>query len=197
MNNRVKHIIANSISIFLIIFWLYVGLEKAWSWKNFELSLHQQPLPAWSVGILFWLVPLIEIVTGVLLAFRISKLKRLGYWGSILLLTAFTIFIGLGVAGVYEKMPCHCSSIFNDLSWEQHLVINLILLMVSIVGLYLTQLKPTPPNPHREYRKSVALFLLYATLSTTGKVQKQQLAWADNVFVVSEKMQPYPSGLVH
>ncbi|AIM37246.1 hypothetical protein KO02_11505 [Sphingobacterium sp. ML3W] len=193
MKNTIKNITTYSISIFLIIFWLFVGLEKATSWKNFELSLHQQPLPVWSIGIIFWLIPLIEILTGFLLIFRGHQLQRWGYWGSILLLTAFTIFIGLGVLDVYEKTPCHCSSIFNDISWEQHLVINMVLLMVSIVGLYLTQLKPTTPNPHREYRKRVALFLLYATLSAEGTVQKQQLAWADNVFVVPEKMQPYPS----
>lgn len=197
MNKKAKNIIAYSISIFLIIFWLYVGLEKASSWKNFQLSLQQQPLPTWSVGILYWLLPLAEMLTGTLLAFRSNKLQRLGYWGSILLLSAFTIFIGLGVAGVYEKRPCTCASIFNAISWEWHLVINAILLALSILGLYVTGQTPTAPTALKPYRRRIALFLFYALLTPIGTVQKQQLAWANNVYAVPEKMQPYPSRLVH
>lgn len=197
MNNRAKHNIAYSISIFLIVFWLYVGMEKAWSWKNFELSLQQQPIPFWSVDILYWLLPLAEVLTGILLAFRSNKLQRLGYWGSILLLTAFTIFIGLGVAGVYEKRPCTCASIFNAMSWEWHLVVNVLLLAVSILGLYLIRPNSTATSPYKRYKKNINLFLLYVLLSTIGTVQNQQLSWTDNVYVVAEKMQPYPSNLVH
>ncbi|WP_400263294.1 MauE/DoxX family redox-associated membrane protein [Sphingobacterium sp. SG20118] len=197
MNSKIKSIVANSISIFLIIFWLYVGFEKAWSWKNFQLSLHQQPIPTWSVDILYWLLPLAEIVTGILLAIWISKLKRLGYWGSILLLTTFTIFIGLGVVGVYEKRPCTCASIFNDMSWEWHLVVNILLLAISILGLNLIRPNLNNPTTHKPYRNSIALFLLYAVLTKMGTIQNQQLSWVDNVYVVPEKMQLYPSILVH
>lgn len=197
MKNKTKNIIAYSISIFLIIFWLYVGLEKSWSWRNFQLSLHQQPLPSWSVDILYWFLPLAEVLTGVLLAFRSNKLQLLGYWGSILLLSAFTIFIGLGVTGVYEKRPCTCASIFNEMSWEWHLVINVLLLAISVVGLNFMHSKSTTTRNHDPYRKSIVLFLAYVILSTMGIVQNQNLAWADNVYIVAEKMQPYPSVLVH
>ncbi|WP_400261915.1 MauE/DoxX family redox-associated membrane protein [Sphingobacterium sp. SG20118] len=196
MNNRVKHIIANSISIFLIIFWLYVGLEKAWSWKNFQISLHQQPLPTWSVDILYWLVPLVEIATGVLLAFQISKLKRLGYWGSILLLASFTIFIGLGVAGVYEKRPCTCASIFSGMSWEWHLVVNIILLSISILGLILLRPASLSSGDSERYSKSVRLFILYLALSTIGTVQSRPFGDKTNAFVMPQKMTTYPSGVV-
>ncbi|MEN5435279.1 MauE/DoxX family redox-associated membrane protein [Sphingobacterium faecium] len=167
MNSKIKSIIAYSISILLIIFWLYVGLEKAWSWKNFELSLHQQPLPEWSIGIIYWLVPLVEIATGVLLAFRRNKLKQLGYWGSILLLTAFTIFIGLGVIGVYEQRPCTCSSIFNELSWNWHLVVNVALLIISILGLYLNRVSNDLDHPtqQRKTKNTPALFKLLLNFS--------------------------------
>ncbi|AIM39004.1 hypothetical protein KO02_21630 [Sphingobacterium sp. ML3W] len=197
MNNRVRHIIANSISIFLIIFWLYVGLEKAWSWKNFQLSLQQQPLPDWSIGVIYWLIPLVEIVTGALLAFRISKLKRLGYWGSILLLTTFTIFIGLGVAGVYEKRPCTCASIFSGMSWEWHLVVNIILLSISILGIILLRPASLSSGDSERYSKSVRLFILYLALSTIGTVQSRPIGVKTNAFVIPQKMQPYPSGVVH
>lgn len=197
MNNKLRHIIAYSISIFLIIFWLFVGLEKAWSWQNFRISLQQQPLPDWSIGIIFWLIPLVEILTGILLAFRNNKLRRLGYSGSILLLSAFTIFIGLGVAGVYEKRPCTCSSIFNEMSWEWHLVVNIILLSVSILGLLMLRPPLISSGDSERYSKSVRLFILYLALSTIGTVQSRPFGVKTNAFVVPQKMTTFPSSLVY
>lgn len=193
MKKNVKHIIAYCISIFLIIFWLFVGLEKAWSWQNFRISLQQQPLPDWSMGILFWLVPLIEIVTGIMLTFQNRKFQRLGYWGSILLLTAFTIFIGLGVAGVYEKRPCTCASIFNEMSWEWHLVVNIVLLIISIIGLLQLRAKTRTSATRVRYSKRIPLFLLFIVLNSIGTVQSRPLGRETNAFVMPQKMTTYPS----
>lgn len=197
MNNKVKNIIGKSISIFLIIFWLFVGLEKAWSWQNFRISLQQQPLPDWSIGIIFWLVPLLEILTGILLAFRSNKMQRLGYWGSILLLSAFTIFIGLGVAGVYEKRPCTCSSIFNEMSWEWHLVVNMILLSASILGLLILRPALLSPGDSEGYSKSVLLFFMYLFLISIGTVQNRPFGVKTNAFVMPQKMNTFPSSVVY
>lgn len=197
MNNRVRHISAYIISIFLIIFWLFVGLEKAWNWQNFRISLQQQPLPDWSIGFIFWLVPLVEILTGILLAFRTNRLQRLGYWGSILLLSAFSIFIGLGVAGVYEKRPCTCSSIFNEMSWEWHLVVNIILLSISIWGLFMIRPAFLSSGDSERYSKSVRLFILYLILSSIGTVQSRPFGVKTNAFVMPQKMTTFPSSLVY
>lgn len=197
MKIRLRHTIKYSISIFLIVFWLFVGLEKAWSWQNFRISLQQQPLPDWSIGIIFWLIPLTEILTGILLAFRTNKLQRLGYWGSILLLSAFTLFIGLGVAGVYEKRPCTCSSIFNEMSWEWHLVVNIILLSVSILGLFLLRPASLSSSDSERYRKSVRLFILYLVLSSIGTVQSRPCGIKTNAFVMFQKMNTFPSSAVY
>nr|WP_315402013.1 MauE/DoxX family redox-associated membrane protein [uncultured Sphingobacterium sp.] len=197
MNNRLRHISANIISIFMIIFWLFVGLEKAWSWQNFRISLQQQPLPDWSIGIIFWMVPLIEILTGILLAFRGNKLQRLGYWGSILLLSAFTIFIGLGVAGVYEKRPCTCSSIFNEMSWEWHLVVNMILLSISILGIMILRPAFLSSGDSEGCSKSVRLFILYLILSSIGTVQSRPFGLKTNAFVMFQKMNTFPSSAVY
>ncbi|MEN5376519.1 MauE/DoxX family redox-associated membrane protein [Sphingobacterium kitahiroshimense] len=197
MNNKVKNIIGTSISMFLIIFWLFVGLEKAWSWQNFQISLQQQPLPDWSIGIIFWMVPLIEILTGILLASRDDKLHRVGYLGSILLLSAFTIFIGLGVAGVYEKRPCTCSSIFNELSWEWHLVVNMILLSISILGLWILRPALLSSGDSVRYSKSMRLFIIYLVLLLIGTVQSRPLGLKTNAFVMFQKMNTFPSSAVY
>ncbi|MEN5231858.1 MauE/DoxX family redox-associated membrane protein [Sphingobacterium faecium] len=196
MNKGIRHIIAYSISIFLIIFWLFVGLEKAWNWQNFRISLQQQPLPAWSMDFLFWLMPLIEIMTGILLAAQNRKFSRLGHWSSILLLTAFTIFIGLGVAGVYEKRPCTCSSIFNTMSWEWHLVINIILLTISVTGLLLSRSEMISPGDSGRYSKSIQLFFLFIVLNTIGTVQSRTFWRETNAFVMPQKMTTFPSNMV-
>ncbi|NGM60465.1 hypothetical protein G5B30_00915 [Sphingobacterium sp. SGG-5] len=135
----------NIITILLIVFWLYVALDKLWNLDGFHASLLKQPFPNWWADVLFWLLPLIEL--GVAAAF-IRPLRRPGltlfaffnpFLLSSLLMFVFTVYIGLGVAGIYAKRPCSCASVFRSMSWERHLIVNIALLGISLYGYYLSR----------------------------------------------------------
>lgn len=161
MKTKVSHITSSSIHIFMLLFWLYVAVDKMWQLPEFHLSLLRQPFPDWWADILFWLLPVVELGIGLL--FAIKSLKRYKpllfnpYLLSIILLTIFTIYIGLGVAGLYKQKPCGCAAVFGGLSWGWHLIINLVLIFVSILGWYLNG--PTTPMVRcKQYEKR----MLYA-----------------------------------
>ncbi|HLS94239.1 MAG TPA: MauE/DoxX family redox-associated membrane protein [Sphingobacterium sp.] len=135
MKTKAKHIASSCISTFLTMFWLYVSLDKLWAPARFRAALLRQPFPDWWADVLYWSLPLAEL--GIAMLFVLQR-RRPAFLLSALLLLIFTIYIGLGVAGLYVQRPCGCASVFSGLSWTWHLAVNLGLLGLSIVGRYTT-----------------------------------------------------------
>ena len=162
MKTKALHIIPFSIQLFLLIFWLYVGLEKLWNLPGFHTALLKQPFPDSWADHMYWSLPIIELGIGLLLVS--VKTVRLGFRFSALLLLVFSLYIALGVAGLYPERPCGCASIFHTWSWEQHLAANLVLFSLSILGWYLTG--PTAPIDNRKirYKQSIQLFRAFMLL---------------------------------
>lgn len=167
MKRKIEHTVSYLLRISLMTFWLYVALDKLWGLKAFHISLQRQPFPHWWADILFWLLPVVELGIAVSLLFAgnrfpvkpakhrnitqyvtLSLSKGLPFFLSAMLLLIFTIYIGLGVAGFYAKRPCGCASVFNSLSWEWHLLVNIVLIIVSLTGWRLERSpqKPSPPT---------------------------------------------------
>lgn len=140
MNSRAKHITRQSIRIFLMVFWIYVATDKLLALDAFHSALQRQPLPSMLIDKLYWALPLFELFVAFLF---IGRYKRYAYTLSTLLLFSFSVFIAPGLVGFYAERPCGCASVFTQLSWPWHLVVNLILLSLSILGWYLTG----PTNP--------------------------------------------------
>lgn len=187
MKTKTRHIIRYSLQIFLMIFWLYVALDKLWGLKAFHIALQRQPFPNCWADILFWALPLMELAIALWFVFASSSTRKGDrrdllnkqrwlprfirhnnvlinpFFLSALLLLIFTIYIALGVAGFYAKKPCGCASVFSGLSWEWHLLVNIVLLGLSTLGWYLSG--PTNPiDTDVRYKKSIKLFYTFLLL---------------------------------
>jgi hypothetical protein len=169
MKTRASHITVTCIRIFMTLFWAFAALDKLWDLQNFRIALTKQPFADWWAGILFWLVPLMELGIMLLFALHSSKIKTYKFFDpfllSTLLLTVFTVYIGLGIAGLYAQKPCGCASVFRGLSWNWHLVINLLLLFLSILGWYLNG-PTTPMAGCKRYKRKLILFFVRILLIT-------------------------------
>ena len=178
-----RHIILYSIRTFLLVFWLYVALDKLWEPSAFRAALLRQPFPDSWADELYWLLPAGELVLGLLFLVPANKLFRrilspLPFLLSAILMLAFTVYIGLGVVGFYAQRPCGCASVFSGISWAWHLVINIVLLGLSFIGYHLaTSHTPTDSNgpKHNEQQSSFHTFILllspplYDTFVAIGK----------------------------
>ena len=153
-----KSILLGMIRLAFLALWGSVAVEKLWDLARFHSTLQRQPIPGWSADILFWLLPLAELGAAVLLAWPRSRRRtHQGMWLSAILMLAFTLFIGLGVLGWYEKRPCGCGSVISGLTWEEHLWFNGAALLLAIIGIWLTWPRNTG-NHYRNYRRPVRLF---------------------------------------
>ncbi|PPK98245.1 hypothetical protein SAMN05444682_11818 [Parapedobacter indicus] len=164
MNKHRKHIAKRHITkglifivrLTLVVLWVPVAADKLWDLKGFHSVLLRQPIPDWWADILFWLLPLLELLAAVLIAWRNNRQRNhQGMWLSGVLMLGFTLFILFGVLGWYEKRPCGCGSVISGLSWEDHLWFNVVFFLLSILGIWFTRART---GRRHSYRKAVRLF---------------------------------------
>ena len=164
-----KSIILGIIRLAFLALWVSVAVEKLWDLSGFHSTLRRQPIPEWSTDILFWLLPLAELGAAVLLAWPRSRQRtHQGMWLSATLMLAFTLFIGFGVLGWYEKRPCGCGSVISGLTWEQHLWFNGASLLLAAIGVWLTW-AARRGGCRRPYRKPAQLFRQADGLSSDSR----------------------------
>ncbi len=158
--NKNSNMIYKVIRAAMILFWVYVGMDKLWQLGAFKIALEQQPLISYLAPVIYWLLPLIEIGVGVFLAIPSARLSALGWKVSAILIFVFSIYIGLGVLNVYEKKPCMCTSFLSNISWIKHLFVNLVILGLSITGWRLHRKTINYGERALTGRTNIALFLI-------------------------------------
>lgn len=127
----------SSISIIctlLIILWVYAAMVKLIHYRVFTDQLQRQPFPSWSVHILAWVLPLLELSAAGLLCY--GKSLRSGLLLSAVLLFAFTIYVALGLAHVYAHVPCSCGGILGSMGWGMHLAFNIVFTLAAVSAFF-------------------------------------------------------------
>ncbi|WP_333865565.1 MauE/DoxX family redox-associated membrane protein [Sphingobacterium sp.] len=158
----------------MILFWVYVGIEKFWQLSAFHIALQQQPVISILAPILFWLLPLLEISIGALLGLPARRLQHWGWIASTIMITLFSIYIALGVLDVYDKKPCMCTSFLSHISWTAHLIFNLLILGLSLAGQVLNRKILLHEQSNLSNKTSVGLFL--TVILATGIVNYKNAA---------------------
>lgn len=126
----------------LVILFCYTAIAKLMDVAEFERQLARQEIPSWSKTALVWLIPVTELLLSALLI--IPGTRLLGFYGSTLLMALFTGYIGLVVAGYFDRTPCSCGGVLRSMSFEVHLVFNLFFLTLSLLGIYMFHPKNRP-----------------------------------------------------
>lgn len=128
----VKKWIVEIISLLFVLLFLYTAVYKIIDFNNFRAVIGQSPLitrfaPYLAVG-----VPAVEIVISGLLIF--SRWRIIGLCASFALMMVFTFYIVL-LLNLHAHLPCSCGGIIQDMSWQQHLVFNIVFLLLSLTGI--------------------------------------------------------------
>lgn len=131
-----KRAIVEVICYLFIILFVYAGLTKLMEGNNFYNTILNSPISGGktmaSLG--SWLVPLIELSVALLIAWPRTRLQ--GLYGALALMLLFT---GYTVAILYfaTYIPCSCGGVISLLTWEQHLVFNIVFLGMAVLGIVL------------------------------------------------------------
>ncbi|WP_367915794.1 MauE/DoxX family redox-associated membrane protein [Leadbetterella sp. DM7] len=126
-------------AVLLIILFSYTAIAKLMDVAEFERQLAGQQLPSWAKKPLVWLIPASELLLSVLLI--IPSTRRLGFYGSALLMVLFTGYVGLVVFGFFKYTPCSCGGVLRSMDFGTHLVLNLFFLTLSLLGIYMSHSK--------------------------------------------------------
>lgn len=121
--------------ILLIILWGTTAASKFGNLGEFKTELAKQVFSENFAAFLLIAVPVSELVAAALLAF--SKTRLYGLIISLILISAFTIYIALILAGYFSKVPCSCGGVLKLLGWKSHLIFNLVFTAITIPTLYI------------------------------------------------------------
>lgn len=123
------------VSIFVLIF-VYAALTKLIEGDRFYNNLNNSPIfeSSFFASTLSWLIPFLEIVVSL---FVIKpKTRIIGLYGALGLMLVFTTYVG-GIVFYSPYIPCSCGGVISLLSWPQHLILNICLLALAILGILL------------------------------------------------------------
>lgn len=123
-------------SLLLCLLFAYTAISKVYDWQGTKGGLYNQVFPEWMATALLYGLPPIELITAIMLIS--NPFRKAGFLVSIMLLTAFSLYIGIVMTGIFGRIPCSCGGIINNLGWGEHLVFNLVFLGISVIGLKAT-----------------------------------------------------------
>ena len=131
-NNKIKRVIIELICLLYVLLFVYAAVSKLLDFENFQVQLGQSPLLSAFASWVSWLVPIIELGIVVLLAIR--KCRTLGLFASLSLMTMFTSYIFI-VLHFSAFIPCSCGGILEKMSWNTHLIFNVVFVILAVLAL--------------------------------------------------------------
>ncbi len=119
----------------LIGLFCYTAVSKWLSYDDFMYQLKQSPFLHGGYTLFSFALPLAELSICTMLTVRSTA--KAGFAAAALLLVLFTVYITCML--IYAPhIPCSCGGFLSGLSWRQHIVLNTVLAVLSMIG-YLTE----------------------------------------------------------
>ncbi|WP_437920424.1 MauE/DoxX family redox-associated membrane protein [Sphingobacterium sp. LRF_L2] len=113
-----------------ILLWSYAAISKLAHWELSRAEMHKQLFPSYIASILFWLIPLLEL--GLVYLLLIPKNKLWGIRFSIALLSLFSLYLLTGITRLFGKNPCICAGILPQRSAGEHILFNILFIILGI-----------------------------------------------------------------
>jgi hypothetical protein len=129
MRNLQSEVIAS----LLILLLAYTAFDKYINHVTFLDTLQSSTLLHPVANLLSWAVPVTELAIVSLLLF--PSLRGLGLLCAGVLLSLFTVYI-IYMLLFAPNLPCSCGGVISYLSWKQHIVLNIIFVLLAFYGWY-------------------------------------------------------------
>lgn len=135
---QTRKTIIEIISALFALLWCYAAVSKLLDYGTFKVQLGKSPLITEFAGFAAIAVPLSELViAGLLLAGLYRQRYRLwGLYASLFLMTLFTAYI-IAILNFSYYIPCSCGGILSSLGWTEHVMFNLVFVVMAIVAIIL------------------------------------------------------------
>lgn len=135
MKKLISHI-PITVSYFFVLLFCYAAFSKILDFENFQVQIGQSPLLSAYAGFISYAVIIVELVIVLFLIF--TKTQILGLYASTALMSAFTIYIYL-ILYYSEFVPCSCGGILEKLGWTEHLIFNIVCVILGVISVYISE----------------------------------------------------------
>ena len=127
-----KTITIQIISALLILLFTYSAINKLIDHTDFINTLQTAAFFGNEYKLISWAVPITEL--GVVLLLIFQRTRIYGYYASVAILYTFTFYIAWMLLYT-NNLPCSCGGVLSALTWPQHLLFNIIFLLLSAIGI--------------------------------------------------------------
>ena len=130
---KAKQLIVYITTLVFILLFTYTATDKWLHFEQFVKTMNAQAFNARFTPFLVFGLPAVELLVSAILLF--PKTRMLGLYSATLLMAIFTIYIGLGLLHIYDRVPCSCGGIFETFTWKEHFIFNLVLTGIGIISI--------------------------------------------------------------
>ena len=113
---------------------MYAATSKLIDYQKFRIQIGQSPLLTAFAGWVVWIIPAIEIAISIMLA--TPRHRLVGLYASFSLMIMFTGYI-IAITKFSEYIPCSCGGILSKMGWNQHLLFNIVFVLLALIGILL------------------------------------------------------------
>lgn len=180
---RKQSIIVEFIAMLYVLLFVYATTSKLLDFDTFQVQLGQSPLlSAYAHWVAFG-VPFLEFLIVFLLAF--PKWRLLGLYAAFSLMVLFSTYIVV-ILNFSSFVPCSCGGILENMSWTQHLVFNILFVVLSLIGIYIMTVfhpKQGSTKMNRFWIVNSALFVGSVAIVVLLFVTSEEIIHHKNPFV--------------
>lgn len=134
-SDKAKRNLVDVICYLFVLLFLYAATSKLIEYDKFQLQMSKSPIITDYASILVWMVPVLEIIISIMLL--IDRFRMLGLYLAFGLMLMFTFYI-YAILNYSDSIPCSCGGVLEKMTWDQHLIFNIVFVILGIIGILLS-----------------------------------------------------------
>lgn len=131
---KTQKTIVDVIAALYFLLFLYAAVSKLMDYDTFKIQISKSPILTDFAGVLVWMVPVVEILIAI--ALMVQRTVFLGLYASLALMSVFTAYI-IAILKFSETIPCSCGGILQRMTWNDHLIFNIVFILMAVIGILL------------------------------------------------------------
>lgn len=180
----IKKYFIDIVSYLFIALFTYAAFSKLSDYESFTIQLGQSPLLSAFAGWVAWFIPALEIGIAILIMFNRTRFFALVVSFGLMMMFSAYIFIILHYS---EFVPCSCGGILEKMTWNQHLLFNLVFCFLAAVAIIFS-LEQLPLQNKIWKTRYKLIVLLTTSIFSIGLVlflflKSEQIIHQENNFV--------------
>lgn len=173
-NKRLRKITIEIIYFLYILLFVYAAISKMLDFENFKAQIGQSPLLSPFADFISVFVIAAEIIISILLG--IPKTKYFALWFATALMSMFTAYIII-ILNYSSFIPCSCGGILEKLGWRDHLIFNVVFLLMAAFAIRLQC------NDNRVLIRIFVLIFLSASIVVVLYMLSEDIMHKENPFI--------------